>query len=131
LRPIDWNPLSYEYAARHLALVRRLSSAYPEALALLRLIQIAINASSERGDEPCLSCPAPATDPDGHYRVALWHETPVIERLTEQGEWMRVAREQPTQAPPPLPSQSGTFKKPEAEVDVEIHCPHGTGSEAK
>lgn len=104
--PADWNPKSFECAVSHVAMVRRGLGRFPEALALIGLMRVAIQRAVNRGDDASLPCPAPADDPDGSYRVALRFGLPIIERLEESGEWTWIENERVTIDPPEPRSDS-------------------------
>lgn len=98
--PADWNPKSFECAVNHVAMVRRGLGRFPESLALIGLMRQAIERAVDRGEDACLSCPAPSNDPGGRYRVVLRFGLPVIERLEESGEWAWIENERVTIDPP-------------------------------
>jgi len=98
--PADWNPKSFECAVNHVAMVRRGLGRFPEALALIGLIRLAIGRAAARGDDASLPCPAPSGDPEGRYRVVLRFGLPIIERLADSGEWAWIESDRITIDPP-------------------------------
>lgn len=98
--PADWNPKSFECAVNHVAMVRRGLGRFPEALALIGLIRLAIGRAAARGDEASLPCPAPDDDPEGRYRVVLRFGLPIIQRLADSGEWAWIESDRITIDPP-------------------------------
>jgi hypothetical protein len=80
---LSWNPTTYAVAKQHVDLAR--AGTPPIGAALARMMPHAIQTMGG------LTCPAPATDPGGIYRVGLDGKgLPEIQRQDATGGWQPV-----------------------------------------
>jgi len=86
---VDWKPMSFEHVVDHVKRMCERWDDFPEGRALLSLVREAFDALRASGERSHLSCPPPAGDLDGSYRVTLADDLPVIERREESGAWVR------------------------------------------
>jgi hypothetical protein len=85
----SWDPVSFEFAKQQVEMAR--SGAPPIGAALAQMMPHAIRTMGPLMDVGGLTCPAPADDPHGVYRVGLDDAgRPQIQRRDALGVWQPV-----------------------------------------
>ncbi|MEZ4446990.1 MAG: hypothetical protein R3B72_48365 [Polyangiaceae bacterium] len=96
---LEWNPNTFEDAAKYVDMVRNRRGQVGQALA--RYLPEAIRKMEQATGEAGLSCPSPADDPDTAYRVGLSNagEVEIQKQHPISGEWVEFASYDASLAP--------------------------------